>query len=73
MSITYGGCILQQSFGYIPRFEILNLIEFLTSKSSMCFFVFLKNPMTFGYSVNVFKKILKKYLRGRNYVTLPYV
>ena len=35
----------------------------------MCVFVFLKNPMTFDYSANVFKKILKKYLRDRNYVT----
>ena len=36
----------------------------------MCFFVFLKFPMTFDYSVNVFKKILKKYLRDRSYVKM---
>ena len=33
----------------------------------MCFFVFLKFPMTFDYSANVFKNILKKYPRDRNY------
>ena len=37
----------------------------------MCFFVFLKFPMTFVYSVKVIKKILKKYLRDRNYVKSP--
>ena len=37
----------------------------------MCFFVFSKKPSTFDYSVNVFKKILKKYLRDRNYVKNP--
>ena len=31
----------------------------------MCFFVFLKFPMSFDYCVNVFKKILKKYPRDR--------
>ena len=37
----------------------------------MCFFVFLKFPMSFDYSVNVFKKILKKYPRDRIYVKNP--
>ena len=37
----------------------------------MCFFVFLKKPMSFDYSVNVFKKILKKCPRDRNYVKTP--
>ena len=32
----------------------------------MYFFVFFKNPMTFGYSVKIIKKILKKYLRDSN-------
>ena len=36
-------------------------------------FVFLKNPLTFAYCVNVFKKILKKYLRDRNLVKIPYL
>ena len=36
----------------------------------MCFFVFLKKPMTFDCCVNVIKIILKKYLRDRNYVRL---
>ena len=38
--------------------HISNLIYFLTSKSVMCFFVFLKKPMTFDYCVTVFKIIL---------------
>ena len=37
----------------------------------MCFFVFLKFPMSFDYSANVFKKILKKYPRDRIYVKTP--
>ena len=33
--------------------------------------VFLKFPMSFDYSANVFKRILKKYPRDRIYVKTP--
>ena len=50
---------------------ILHFISLRTLNELMCFFVFFKNPTTFDYFVNVFKKISKKYLRDRIYVKIP--
>ena len=52
-----------------PSLRYIKLYLISNFKIKHVFFVFLKNPLTFGYSVNIFKKILKKYPRDRNYVT----